>query len=65
MDKYEILKNAIADKMFSDEPLAEAIIWYLKKYDQNAYKEIIKILDDIVERKIRIILNEYKDDITN
>lgn len=64
MNDLEKLKDALANKMFIEEPLAEAIIWYLKKHDPNAYNEINNIFEKIVERNIRNLLDDYEADIS-
>lgn len=64
MNDSEKLKDALTNKIFIEEPLAEAIIWYLKKHDSNAYNEINNILEKIVERNIRNLLNDYEADIS-
>ncbi len=64
MNDFEKLKDALATKIFIEEPLAEAIIWYLKKHDPDAYNEINNTLEKIVERNIRNLLNNYEADIS-
>ena len=51
MTDIEALKESVSDKLFSQEPLAEAIISYLNQSNPAAHREIMDVFDKIISAR--------------
>lgn len=58
MNELEALIEGVSEKLYSKEPLSQAIISYLSKKDPNARLAILDTFDEIVTRDIKNLINE-------
>lgn len=59
MSKLDSLKEGLSQEAFMKEPLARAIIMYLKKENPSAYTDIINIFDHLMEVEFNRIIEDY------
>lgn len=58
MGKLDALKEAVSEKLFEQEPLAAAVMFYLDKRDPAAHREILELFDGLIGRKIESMIQE-------
>ena len=61
----EALKESVSDKLFSQEPLAEAIISYLNQSNPAAHREIMDVFDKIISARIDSLIKDALENDTN
>lgn len=57
MTDIEALTEAISEKLYSKEPLAQAILLYLNKHDPSAHRQILDLFDQMVSRDLGNMIN--------
>ncbi len=58
MTEWEALIEGVSEKLYSKEPLSQAILYYLSKKDPDARFSILDTFDEIVTRDIKNLINE-------
>lgn len=58
MTNLEALTEAISEKLYSKEPLAQAVLHYLSKKDPAARHQILDYFDQIVSRDLANSIEE-------
>jgi hypothetical protein len=58
MTELEALIEGVSEKLYSKEPLSQAILYYLSKKDPDARFSILDTFDEIVTRDIKNLINE-------
>lgn len=58
MTELEALIEGVSEKLYSKEPLSQAILYYLSKKDPDARFSILNTFDEIVTRDIKNLINE-------
>lgn len=65
MTDLDALKEAISEKLFSQEPLAMAIMSYLNMADPDAHQNILDKFDEIVSNRIDSLISETLENEAN
>ena len=65
MTDIEALKESVSDKLFSQEPLAEAIISYLNQSNPADHREIMDVFDKIISARIDSLIKDALENDTN
>lgn len=58
MTDLEALKESISNKLFAQEPLAQAIMFHLNKSDPAVHREILDTFDKIISNRIDSLIKE-------
>ena len=57
MTNIEALKESVSEKLYAQEPLAQAILFYLNNSDPAAHREILDRFDKIISARIDQLIN--------
>ena len=58
MTDIEALKESVSEKLYAQEPLAQAILSYLNNSDPAAHQAILNRFDEIVSARIDCLIQE-------
>ena len=58
MTELEALIEGVSEKLYSKEPLSQAILYYLSKKDPDARRSILDAFDEIIARDVKHLINE-------
>ena len=65
MTNIEALKESISEKLYAQEPLAQAILSYLNVSAPAAHQEILNRFDKIVSARIDQLINDALENEAN
>ena len=65
MTDIEALKDAISDKLYAQEPLAQAILSYLNALNPVAHNEILDRFDKIISARIDSLIQDTLENEAN
>lgn len=57
MTNIEALKESVSEKLYAQEPLAQAILSYLNASDPAAHQKILIRFDEIISARIDQLIN--------
>ena len=58
MTDIEALKESVSEKLYAQEPLAQAILSYLNNSDPAAHQAILNRFDEIVSARIDCLIQK-------
>lgn len=58
MTNIEALKESVSEKLYAQEPLAQAILSYLNTSDPAAHRKILNRFDEIISARIDQLIDE-------
>ena len=61
----EALKESVSEKLYAQEPLAQAILSYLNNSDPAAHQAILNRFDEIVSARIDCLIQEALENEAN
>ncbi len=61
MTDKDALVESIIDKQFDNEPLAQAIMFYLNEDNPGAYSKIVALFEQIMKRKIECSIKDEQE----
>lgn len=62
MNRTDALKEALTEDAFCREPLALAIISYLRQEDPESYRKVVTAFDQIMSNRFNAKIREYFDE---
>lgn len=62
MNRTDALKEALTEDAFGREPLALAIISYLRQEDPDIYRKVVTIFDCLMSNRLDEKIKEYSDE---
>ena len=65
MTDIEALKESVSEKLYAQEPLAQAILSYLNNSDPAAHQAILNRFDEIVSARIDCLIQEALENEAN
>lgn len=65
MTDIEALKESVSEKLYAQEPLAQAIWSYLNNSDPAAHQAILNRFDEIVSARIDCLIQEALENEAN
>lgn len=65
MTDIEALKESVSEKLYAQEPLAQAILSYLNNSDPTAHQAILNRFDEIVSARIDCLIQEALENEAN
>ena len=65
MTNIEALKESVSEKIYAQEPLAQAILSYLNASDPAAHQEILNRFDEIISARIDQLINDALENEAN
>lgn len=65
MTDIEALKESVSEKLYAQEPLAQAILSYLNNSDPAAHQAILNRFDEIVSAHIDCLIQEALENEAN
>lgn len=65
MTDIEALKESVSEKLYAQEPLAQAILSYLNNSDPATHQAILNRFDEIVSARIDCLIQEALENEAN
>lgn len=65
MTNIEALKESVSEKLYAQEPLAQAILSYLNVSDPAAHREILNRFDKIISARIDCLIEDALENEAN